>query len=94
MHEIKALTSFSGIISMRVGEMRNVDDDAIVADLLQAGYVEEIGKPAEVVEAEKPTEVVETEKPAEVVETEEPASVEEVKPKRGRTKKTATETEE
>jgi hypothetical protein len=76
VHEIKALTSFSGIISMCVGEMRNVDDDAIVADLLRAGYVEEIGKPAEVVEAE------------------EPASVEEVKPKRGRTKKTATETEE
>lgn len=79
MHEIKALTSFSGVVSMYEGETRNVDDDAIVADLLKAGYVEEIGKPAESVEAEKPTEMV---------EAEEPASVEEVKPKRGRTKKT------
>ena len=85
MHEIKALTSFSGIISMCVGETRHVDDDAVVADLLKAGYVEEIGKP---------TEAVETEKPTEMVEAEEPASVEEAKPKRGRTKKTATETEE
>jgi hypothetical protein len=64
---------------MCVGETRKVDDDAVVADLLRAGYVEEIGKPAESVETEKPTEVV---------EAEEPASVEEVKPKRGRTKKT------
>lgn len=79
MHEIKALTSFSGIISMCVGETRHVDDDAVVADLLKAGYVAEIGKP---------TEAVETEKPTEMVEAEELASVEEVKPKRGRTKKT------
>lgn len=85
MHEIKALTSFSGIISMCVGETRHVDDDAIVADLLKAGYVEEIGKP---------TEAVETEKPTEVEETQHPADVDEVKPKKGRTKKTATETEE
>lgn len=85
MHEIKALTSFSGVVSMCVGETRNVDDDAIVADLLKAGYVEEIGKPAEAVEAEKPTEVEETQRPADV---------EEVKPQKGRTKKTATEPEE
>lgn len=52
---------------MYEGETRNVDDDAIVADLLKAGYVEEIGKPAEAVE---------------------------VKPQNGRTKKTATATEE
>lgn len=85
MHEIKALTSFSGIISMCVGETRNVDDDAIVADLLKAGYVEEIGKP---------TEAVETEKPTEVEETQHTADVDEVKPQKGRTKKTATEPEE
>lgn len=76
MHEIKALTSFSGIVSMRVGETRHVDDDAVVADLLNAGYVEEIGKPAEPVEAE------------------EPAEADAAKPTKGRTEKTATETEE
>lgn len=54
---LKALTSFSGVVSMCEGETREIDDAAIVADLLRAGYVEE------------------------------------VKPK-GRTKKTATKTEE
>lgn len=85
MHEIKALTSFSGVVSMCEGETRNVDDDAIVADLLKAGYVAEIGKP---------TESVETEKPTEVEEPQRPADVEGIKPQKGRTKKTATETEE
>lgn len=85
MRKIKALTSFSGIISMCVGETRNVDDDTVVADLLRAGYVEEIGNPAEAVEAENPTDSEEAQQPAEV---------EEVKPANGRTKKTATKTED
>lgn len=55
---LKALTSFSGIVSMCEGETREIDDAAIVADLLRAGYVEE------------------------------------VKPQKGRTKKTATNAEE
>ena len=55
---LKALTSFSGIVSMYEGETRDIDDAAVVADLLRAGYVEE------------------------------------VKPTKGRTRKTATTTEE
>ena len=39
---LKALTSFSGIVSMYEGETREIDDAAIVADLLRAGYVEEV----------------------------------------------------
>ena len=42
---LKALTSFSGVVSMCEGETREIDDAAIVADLLRAGYVEEV-KPA------------------------------------------------
>lgn len=43
---LKALTSFSGVVSMREGETREIDDAAVVADLLRAGYVEEVKQPA------------------------------------------------
>lgn len=42
---LKALTSFSGVVSMREGETREIDDAAVVADLLRAGYVEEVKQP-------------------------------------------------
>lgn len=38
----KALKSFSGVISMHEGETREIDDAELVADLLRAGYIEEI----------------------------------------------------
>lgn len=38
----KALKSFSGAISMREGETREIKDAGLVADLLRAGYVEEV----------------------------------------------------
>lgn len=38
----KALKSFSGAISMYEGETREIDNAAIVADLLKAGYIEEV----------------------------------------------------
>ena len=38
----KALKSFSGVISMHEGETREIDDAAIVSDLLKAGYIEEV----------------------------------------------------
>ena len=38
----KALKSFSGVISMYEGETREIDNAAIVADLLRAGYIEEV----------------------------------------------------
>ena len=43
---LKALTSFSGVVSMREGETREIDDAAVVADLLRAGYVEEVKQTA------------------------------------------------
>lgn len=38
----KALKSFSGVISMYEGETREIDDAELVADLLKAGYIEEV----------------------------------------------------
>ena len=42
----KAKVSFSGVVSMNVGEVSDIADVNIAKDLLRAGYVEEI-KPAE-----------------------------------------------
>ena len=38
----RALKSFSGVISMHEGEVREIDDAELVADLLRAGYIEEV----------------------------------------------------
>ena len=38
----RALKSFSGAISMYEGETREIDDAELVADLLKAGYIEEV----------------------------------------------------
>ena len=40
MARVKALVSFAGQISMSQDEIREVSDDAVVADLLHANYVE------------------------------------------------------
>ena len=38
----KALKSFSGLVSMRKGEVRDISDLAIVEDLTKAGYIEPV----------------------------------------------------
>ncbi|SNR85947.1 hypothetical protein SAMN05446037_100161 [Anaerovirgula multivorans] len=40
--KVKALVSFSGTFSMYKGEIKECSDKAILLDLLQAGYIEEI----------------------------------------------------
>jgi len=40
--KIKALVSFSGALSMYAGEEREYGDKAVLLDLLQAGYIEEV----------------------------------------------------
>lgn len=40
MMKYKALVSFSGVISMAEGEVREIEDPAIVNDLLKAGYIQ------------------------------------------------------
>lgn len=43
----KALVSFSGVINMAMGEVREISDPALVADLSAAGYIEPVkGKSA------------------------------------------------
>ena len=41
----KALVSFSGLISMRKGEINVINDKELVVDLIKAGYIEPIEKP-------------------------------------------------
>ena len=38
--QYKALISFSGLISMSMGEVREIADQKIVNDLLKAGYIQ------------------------------------------------------
>ena len=49
----RALTSFSGIISMAQGEVREISDSALVKDLLDAGYIKKADKTAEKPKAKK-----------------------------------------
>lgn len=35
----KALKSFAGLVSMKRGEERDIKDEALVKDLLRAGYI-------------------------------------------------------
>ena len=56
----KARVNFSGVVSMNVGDVRNIEDVNIAKDLLKAGYIEEV-KPAKKAIAE--TETAETKEP-------------------------------
>ena len=38
----KALISFSGIVSMAEGEVREISDKALIDDLTDAGYITEV----------------------------------------------------
>ena len=52
----KATVSFSGLISMASGEVRELSDQAIIDDLLKAGYIMELDteKQAEAEDKPKP----------------------------------------
>ena len=38
----KALVSFSGLVSMSKGQVKEIKDKAIIDDLINAGYIEEV----------------------------------------------------
>ena len=38
----KATISFTGLVTMKKGEVKEIKDKKIVKDLLKAGYIEEI----------------------------------------------------
>jgi len=40
--KIKAKVSFCGVLSMGKGEIREYGNEAVLSDLLQAGYIEEV----------------------------------------------------
>lgn len=40
--KIKALVSFSGALSMKLGEVREIENKVILKDLLRAKYIEEL----------------------------------------------------
>lgn len=40
--KVRAIENFSGLISMSKGEERELDNELLLADLLKAGYIEEI----------------------------------------------------
>lgn len=40
----KALKSFSGIVNMKKGDVKNIGDKAVAEDLLRVGYIEELEK--------------------------------------------------
>ena len=42
--KVKALKSFSGAISMYAGEVRNIQTQAILNDLADAGYIEPVSQ--------------------------------------------------
>lgn len=42
MMQVKALVNFSGLISMRKGEIREIKDKGIYLDLIKVGYVEQV----------------------------------------------------
>ena len=54
--QYKALISFSGLISMSMGEVRKITDQKIVNDLLNAGYI------AKIIEIKKEEEAKKTKK--------------------------------
>lgn len=40
--KIEAITSFCGVLSMAKGEVRECSDEAVLADLISAGYIKEV----------------------------------------------------
>lgn len=40
--KVKALKSFSGVVSMYKGEVREIIDVVLIRDLAQAGYIEQV----------------------------------------------------
>lgn len=42
----KALISFTGLVSMAQGDVREISDISLANDLLKAGYIEEVRKDA------------------------------------------------
>ena len=42
--KVKALVSFSGLVSMSAGEEKEINDSFIIDDLIKVGYIQEVKK--------------------------------------------------
>lgn len=75
--KVKALTSFTGVLSMTANEVREISDEAALKDLVEAGFVIPVEKEPE----------SETTTPEPETTTPEPGEVAPVQQKKGRKKK-------
>lgn len=51
----RALKSFSGLVSMVKGEVRELKDEEIVKDLLKSGYIEDLSEKQKAAKSSKPS---------------------------------------
>lgn len=82
--KVKALTSFTGVLSMTANEVREISDEAVLEDLVEAGFVIPVEKEPK---PETTTPEPETTTPEPETTTPEPGEVAPVQQKKGRKKK-------
>ena len=82
----RAKISFSGLISMSAGEVREIGNPDLVKELLRAGFIEETDEKPEILEPEEPKEEEPEEEPAEEPEEELKEEAEEEKKPKTKTK--------
>ena len=51
----RALRSFSGIVTMGKGEVREINNEEVVKDLLRAGYIVDLSEKQKAAKSSKPT---------------------------------------
>lgn len=51
----RATKSFSGLVSMVKGEVRELEDEKIVKDLLKSGYIEDLSEKQRAAKSSKPS---------------------------------------
>ena len=51
----RATKSFSGLVSMVKGEVRELEDEGIVKDLLKSGYIEDLSEKQKAAKSSKPS---------------------------------------
>ena len=51
----RATKSFTGLVSMVKGEVRELEDEGIVKDLLKSGYIEDLSEKQKAAKSSKPS---------------------------------------
>jgi hypothetical protein len=51
----RATKSFTGLVSMVKGEVRELEDEKIVKDLLKSGYIEDLSEKQRAAKSSKPS---------------------------------------